>query len=144
MVNYLQFSNSYTNLGDYALAHVYHEENDFYNHDSNRVSLSSLNKKMTTFNASFNDSLGELISADYCRFDGMKSLHLVFQGLTDTVAVFVVPKKEHLAFTSKFSDNKLQGESLGFKEANILVVADKNESLEVWQRAIKKNISWSI
>ena len=144
VVNYLQFSNSYTNLGDYALAHVYHEENDFYNDDSNRVSLSSLNKKMTTFNASFNDSLGELISADYCRFDGMKSLHLVFQGLTDTVAVFVVPKKEHLAFTSKFSDNKLQGESLGFKEANILVVADKNESLEVWQRAIKKNISWSI
>jgi len=144
VVNYLQFSSSYTNLGDYALAHVYHEENDFYNDDSNRVSLTSLNKKMTTFNGHFNESLGELISADYCRFDGMKSLHLVFQGITDTVTVFVVPKKEHLAFTNKFSDNKLQGQSLGFKHANILVVADKNESLEVWQRAINDNITWSI
>jgi len=141
VVNYLQFSNSYTNLGDYALAHVYHEE--FHNDDNNRVSLTSLNKKMNTFNASFNDSLGELISADYCRFDGMKSLHLVYQGLTDTVAVFVIPKEDHLSFSSKFSDNKLQGESLGFKDADIIVVADKNEQLDLWQRNIKDNISWS-
>lgn len=141
VVNYLQFSNSYTNLGDYALAHVYHEE--FHNDDDNRVSLTSLNKKMNTFNASFSGSLGELISADYCRFDGMKSLHLVFQGITDTVAVFVIPKEDHLNFTSKFSDSKLQGESLGFKDADIIVVADKNEPLELWQRNIKDNISWS-
>ena len=144
VVNYLQFSSSYTNLGDYALAHVYHEQNVFSNNDNARVSLTSLNKKMTTFNGNFSESMGELISADYCRFDGMKSLHLVFQGLTDTVTVFVVPKKEHLAFTDKFSDEKLQGESLSFEHANILVVADKNESLSQWQRTINDNITWSI
>jgi len=144
IVNYLHFSNSYNNLGDYALAHVYHEQNVFYNDDNNRVSLTSLNKKMTSFNASFSGSLGELISADYCRFDGIKSLHLVFKGLTDTVAVFIVPKDEHLAFTNKFSDNKLQGESLGFKQANIIIVTDKNESLGLWQRNINEKISWSI
>lgn len=144
VVNYLQFSSSYTNLGDYALAHVYHEQNVFSNDDNNRVSLELLNKKMTAFNGQFSAPMGELISADYCRFDGMKSLHLVFKGLTDTVAVFVVPKKEHLAFTDRFSDKKLQGESLGFKDANILVVADKNESLEKWQETIINNISWTI
>ena len=144
VVNYLQFSNSYTNLGDYALAHVYHEQNTFSNDDNSRVSLTSLNDKMTTFRGSFNESMGQLISADYCRFDGMKSLHLVFQGLTDTVTVFVVPKEEHLAFISKFSDGQLQGESLSFAQANILVVADKNESLSHWQRTINDNITWSI
>jgi len=144
VVNYLQFSSSYTNLGDYALAHVYHEQSAFSNNDSTRVSLTSLNKKMTTFSGSFSESMGELISADYCRFDGMKSLHLVFKGVTDTVTVFIVPKKEHLAFKENFSDNKLQGESLGFKHANILVVADKNESLTKWQQTINDNISWSI
>jgi hypothetical protein len=144
VVNYLQFSNSYTNLGDYALAHVYHEENIYSNDDSARVSLASLNEKMTTFNGTFTESMGELISADYCRFDGMKSLHLVFQGLTDTVTVFVVPQKEHLAYIDKFSDEKLQGESLKFEHANILVVADKNESLSQWQRIINENITWSI
>ena len=144
VVNYLQFSNSYTDLGDYALAHVYHEQDVFTNNDNTRVSLTSLNQKMTTFNGNFNSSMGELISADYCRFDGMKSLHLVFKGLTDTVAVFVVPKEKHLSFTNKFSDEKLQGESLSFKHANVIVVADKNEPLTKWQRVIKDNITWSI
>jgi hypothetical protein len=144
VVNYLQFSYSYNNLGDYALAHVYYEESNFYNDDDKRVSLTSLNKKMTTFHASFDESLGELIAADYCRFDGMKSLHLVFRGLTDVVTVFVVPKEDHLAFTNKFSDNKLQGKSMGFDQANILVVADKNESIAQWQRKINDNISWSL
>ncbi len=144
VVNYLQFSSSYTNLGDYALAHVYHEKNAFSNADNTRVSLTSLNEKMTAFNGNFNESMGELISADYCRFDGMKSLHLVFQGLTDIVTVFVVPKKDHLAFTDKFSDGKLQGESLSFEHANILVIADKNESLSQWQRIINDNINWSL
>lgn len=144
IVNYLQFSSSYNNLGDYALAHVYHEQNTFSNDDNTRVSLTSLNNKMTTFKGAFNGSMGELISADYCRFDGIKSLHLVFQGVTDTVAVFVVPKKEHLTFTDNFNDKKLQGESLSFEHANILVVADKNESLSRWHRAINDNITWLI
>lgn len=144
VVNYLQFSNSYTNVGDYALAHVYHEQNVFSNDDNTRVSLTSLNQKMTTFNGSFSESMGELISADYCRFDGMKSLHLVFKGVTDVVTVFIIPKEEHLAFTNKFNDEKLRGESLGFKNANILVVADKNESLAQWQQTISSKISWSI
>ena len=74
----------------------------------------------------------------------MKSLHLVFRGLTDVVTVFVVPKEDHLAFTNKFSDNKLQGKSMGFDQANILVVADKNESIAQWQRKINDNISWSL
>lgn len=144
VVNYLQFSSSYTNLGDYALAHVYHEQSFFSNGDNARVSLTSLNKKMTTFNGNFSKPMGELISAGYCRFDGMKSLHLVFKGLTDIVTVFVVPKEEHLAFTDKFSDEKLQGESLSFEYANVIIVADKNESLSQWQRIINDNISWLI
>lgn len=143
-VNYLQFSSSFTNLGDYALAHVYHEQGDFSNHDQNQISLTSLNNKMSAFNGSFEQSMGQLISADYCRFDGMKSLHLVFKGLTDTVTVFIVPKNEQLAFSQHFSDSRLQGESLSFEKANVIVVADKNESLSQWQQAISDNITWSI
>lgn len=145
-VNYLQSSDSYiyNNLGDYALAHVYHEEGLFSNNANNSISLTELNKKMNTFNGNFKATIGDLISADYCRFDGMKSLHLVFKGATDTVAVFIVPKKEHLAFIEQFSDAKLNGKSLSFEHANVLVVANKNESLNQWQQAINSNIAWSI
>ena len=47
LVNFMQFSSAYNNLGDYALAHVYHEQDKFTNNDSNTVTLASLNQKMT-------------------------------------------------------------------------------------------------
>ena len=106
VVNYLQFSNIYSNLGDYALAHVYHEQAVFSNDDNTRVSLSSLNKKMSTFKGSFNSSMGELISADYCRFDGIKSLHLVFKGEHSPVTVFVIPHDKNLSVAHDFFDDK--------------------------------------
>jgi len=77
-LNFMQFSSAYTTLGDYALAHVYHEDNHWHNSDEANVSLSSLNQKMAAFDGSFLNAIGKLISADYCRFDSMKSLHLVF------------------------------------------------------------------
>lgn len=144
VLSYFQFSSTYTNLGDYALAHVYHEKDDFSNDDETNISLASLNKKMATFDGSFTKSLGKIIAADYCRFDGMNSLHLVFQGKFNPVSVFIVPKKEHLSFTARFSDNQLSGESLGFNNANVIVVTDKNESIDQWKSALKKSISWTI
>lgn len=144
LFNFMQFSSAYSNLGDYALAHVYHEENSFINTSTNTVSLTTLNQKMAAFDGNFSASLGTLLSADYCRFDGMKSLHLIFQGKTSPVTVFIVPKNEQLNFTSKFNDSKLFGESLGFKNANVIVVADKNESLSKWQQGISNNLTWEI
>ncbi len=144
LFNFMQFSSAYSNLGDYALAHVYHEETSFANNSKSRVSLTSLNQKMATFNGNFNQSLGKLLSADYCRFDGMKSLHLVFQGETSPVTVFVVPKNDQLNFTAQFHDKNFYGESLDFKQANVIIVGDKNESLDKWQQNISDNIAWTI
>ena len=144
MVNFMQFSSAYDSLGDYALAHVYHEENLFNNNDEATISLSYLNQKMASFDGSFASSFGKLIAADFCRFDHMKSLHLVFQGKTDIVTIFVVPNNESLAFESNFNDEKLIGRSQHFSNNNIIVIADKNEPLEQWQNAISENIQWNI
>ncbi|MEY8216294.1 MAG: DUF3379 family protein [Colwellia sp.] len=144
VLNFMQFSSAYNNLGDYALAHVYHEQGDIANNASNQVTLASLNQKMATFNGNFTQSLGKLLFADYCRFDGMKSLHLVYQGKTSPVTVFVVPKNKQLSFTNTFNDKELFGSSLEFKRSNIIVVADKNESLDKWQQNISDTVSWSI
>jgi hypothetical protein len=144
MLNFLQFSSAYSNLGDYALAHVYHEQGSFTNNASSRVTLTSLNKKMATFDGNFSQSLGKLLFADYCRFDGMKSLHLVYQGKTSPVTVFVVPKNEQLSFSTNFHDKQYFGSSLEFNHTNIIVVADKNESLGQWQQNISETVSWAI
>lgn len=148
LVNVMQFSNAYNNLGDYALAHVYHEQNKFVNNSdsdgNNAISLASLNQKMTAFNGSFTQSLGKLLFADYCRFGGLKSLHLVYQGKTSPVTIFVVAKNEQLTFTKAFNDQQFFGNAMQFSNSNIIVVADKNESLAQWQQHINETVSWSI
>ena len=143
VLNFMQFSSAYNNLGDYALAHVYHEQGHFNNDSTTQVSLTNLNNKMATFDGSFKKSLGKLLFADYCRFDGMKSLHLVYQGATSPVTVFIVPKDEQLNFTPNFNDKKLFGSSIEFKHSNVIVVADKNESLSQWKKSISDTVSFS-
>ncbi len=143
VLNFMQFSSAYNNLGDYALAHVYHEQEHFNNDSTTQVSLTNLNNKMATFDGSFKKSLGKLLFADYCRFDGMKSLHLVYQGATSPVTVFIVPKDEQLNFTPNFNDKKLFGSSIEFKHSNVIVVADKNESLSQWKKSISDTVSFS-
>ncbi len=143
-INFMHFSNAYTNVGDYAFAHVEYESDNFSNNNEANVTLASLNQKMTTFNGSFDDSLGELMFADYCRFDGMKSLHLVFKGINSPVNVIIIPKNEHLEFNSDFNKENLHGKSQQFRDANIIVVGDKQEQLDTWQKNIRENIHWSI
>ncbi|TYK64299.1 DUF3379 family protein [Colwellia echini] len=144
LINALQFSSSYTSLADYALAHVNHEQGLLKNNDGEAIDLSVLNNKMTSFDGAFSRSLGKLLFVDYCRFDGMKSLHLVFQGKTSPVTIFVVPKNNQLSFNSTFHDKQFFGGALAFNKNNIIVVADKNESLSQWQQNINDTVTWSI
>lgn len=142
-VNQLQFSHAYETVGDYAIAHTNHEAQYFTNNDEAKVTLASLNKKMASFNGSFSADLGELIMADFCRFDAMKSLHLVFRGKTSPVNIFIVPNSEHLAFSREFKNNELNGIVDKFKESNIIIVGDKSEPLQQWQHKIDSAIRWS-
>lgn len=143
-VNFMMFSNTYKNLGDYAIAHVAHEAADFSNSDIANVSLASLNDKMASFNGSFDSTFGTLIFADYCRFDATKSLHLVFQGKNSPVNVFIVPDNKEIEFNAEFANAELEGRSMHFNQSNVIVVGDKHESLDKWQERINKNITWSI
>jgi hypothetical protein len=143
-INFMMFSNSYKNLGDYAIAHVNHEAEHFSNNALPSVTLASLNEKMAVFNGRFNSTFGSLIFADYCRFDGNKSLHLVFQGLASPVNMFILPNDKDIEFIANFANDKLQGRSLHFNHSNIIVVGDKKEPIEQWRERVKQNISWSI
>jgi hypothetical protein len=143
-VNFMMFSSTYKNLGDYAIAHVHHEASHFSNNDSPTVTLASLNDKMSAFKGSFDSTFGTLIFADYCRFDGSKSLHLVFQGKSSPVNVFILPDDEAIEFVANFENDELQGQSLHFNHSNVIVVGDKQEPMKQWQERVSKNITWSI
>lgn len=142
-VNQLQYSHAYDSVSDYAIAHTMHEAQYFSNDSEAKVTLASLNQKMSAFNGSFSENFGELIVADYCRFDGMKSLHLVFKGEKTPVNIYVVPASEHLAFSKQFSNAELNGLVKNYNENQIIIVGDKTESLQSWQERINKNVRWS-
>jgi len=144
LLNFMQFSPAYNTLGDYALAHMYHEDDHFDNASASRIDLNTLNEKMATFGGTFSKSLGELISADYCRFDATKSLHLVFQGKSNPVTVFIVPKKDGVTFETTFGDSRYSGLSQAHNENNIIVVSDEDESLQQWQSVINESINWRV
>jgi len=143
-INHLQFSHAYGSIGDYAIAHVNHEAQYFTNQDEATVTLAALNQKMASFNGNFSSEMGELIMAEFCRFDGMKSLHLVYRGQQSPVNVFIVPNSEHLAIKKYFESNELNGVVNEFSHSNIIVVGDKKEPLKQWQNKINSNVSWSI
>ena len=143
-VNFMMFSSTYKNLGDYAIAHVNHEASHFSNNGQPTVTLASLNDKMSAFKGSFNSTFGTLMFADYCHFDGSKSLHLVFQGQSSPVNVFILPDDKDIEFVANFANDKLQGRSLNFNHSNIIVVGDKKEPIQQWQDRVKKSITWSI
>jgi hypothetical protein len=143
-VNFMMFSNIYKNLGDYAIAHVNYEASHFSNNDQPNVTLASLNDKMAAFKGSFDSTFGTLIFADFCRFDGSKSLHLVFQGQSSPVNIFILPDDEDIKFIDDFANDKLQGMSLNFNHSNIIVVGDKKEPIKLWQERVNQSITWSI
>jgi hypothetical protein len=142
-LNFLQSSHSYTTVGDYAIAHVNYESHHYSNDMVENISLTTLNNKMASFDGSFNEQFGDLIMADFCRFDGMKSLHLIFKGEKSPVNIFVIPQNDHLTFTSSFKSKQLNGLAKDFDKNQIIVVGDKTESLEQWQQRIANNIRWS-
>ncbi|MBA6292599.1 DUF3379 domain-containing protein [Colwellia sp. MB3u-70] len=143
-LNFMMFSSTYKNLGDYAIAHVNYEASHFSNNDQPKVTLASLNEKMATFKGSFDSTFGRLIFADYCRFDGTNSLHLVFQGQSSPVNIFILPDDEDIKFIANFANDKLQGRSLNFNHSNIIVVGDKKEPIKQWQERVSDHITWSI
>lgn len=142
-LNFMQFSSAYSGIGEYALAHVYHEQEYFSNNQEAKVTLASLNSKMDTFDGSFANMIGKLISADYCRFDGIKSLHLVFQGEQSPVNVFIVPERDDVSFTEYFSDKELNGVAEKIGKQNVIIVGDKKEPIEKWRTNLNSNIRWS-
>jgi hypothetical protein len=142
--NMLQGTDPRSNVGDIALAHMHHEQGFFHNQDTSRVSLTALNTMMADFNGNFAQSLGQLISAQFCPLNKMKSLHLVFQGQSSPVNVIILPRDGQLEFSSHFKDNQFTGQAKQYQGNNVIVIGDKNEPLQLWQEKIGNNITWSI
>lgn len=135
---------THTNLSEYSLAHYYHEANHFSNLATSNISLATINEGLNNLKVKFANKIGNLIAIEDCFYDGMDSMHLVFEGQYDNVTLFIIPKNQHLQFINKFSDENMHGISKQYSNADVIIIGDKREQLDLWQDKIDKNIEFSI
>ncbi|MCH4293978.1 DUF3379 domain-containing protein [Shewanella sp. 3B26] len=128
-------------LGEHALAHVYHETKALKSESD--VALGDLNASLVSIRgleqAHFNTAPGRVVYKAYCDFQGVRSLHLVLEGAEGKVTLFIVPLEERMQLDEQFADNHYQG--LGFKtdEAFMLLVGEQASALEAAKKEIRQS-----
>lgn len=131
------------NIGTYSLAHVNHGIKHLYSAKENN-SVSQVNAKLARFGGKFNASMGNAVFSNYCDFEGVTSLHLIYDSPQGRVSVFVTPADGNFEFVKDFSDDKFIGKGLSFDKAQVTVVGDKGQPIEGFTKKVEESLSWEI
>jgi len=130
--------NPSTGLASDVFAHVDHAymEKEIMMSAGN-VDMQSVNAKLASFNGAITGDFGEVVSANYCYLDKIKSLHLIIKGENGLVNMFVIPKSLTESIQESFSNAALIGTSFLLESAKIIIVGeDRAEVNKVQQNAI--------
>lgn len=126
-------------LGEHALAHVYHEDEAF-TLDQN-VNFNDLNVQLASLggleNAKFTKQPGKVFYTTYCDFQGVESIHLVMEGKNEKVTLFVVPLDKRMILDDAFADNKYKGIGFETENAYMLLVGETQTDLEYAKKEIE-------
>lgn len=131
----------YESLSDHAIAHL----TDEISHIPSTAGYTreQLNTKLASFGGQLTQDIAPIKFANFCRFDGTRSLHLVLAGEHGDVTVFVVPKDANLAVSPTFSNLEYIGKTLSFANANVVVVTGKKqEPVGEWSKKLDSAIQW--
>ena len=82
------------NLGEHALAHVYHEADGFALKIDGDVEYDTMNAKLATIGGKIIENVGRIYFANFCNFDRVRSFHMVMEGEHGKVTVFVIPHSD--------------------------------------------------
>ena len=130
----------YDTLGDHALAHL----NAEIDHIPAVATYSQeqLNVKLAHFGGEMTQTVAPIKFANFCDFDGTTSLHLVLQSGDKDVTVFIVPADSGLKSSRQFSDMNYRGETIQTQSADMVIITEKDDSLEKWRNQLQKSIKW--
>ncbi|MFQ3251369.1 MAG: hypothetical protein ACI9O6_003216 [Glaciecola sp.] len=123
--------------------------NDVYAHVSNdyimkelsmsqsNVTQDSINQKMASFNGVMSKDIGEVVSANYCYLDTIKSLHMIIKGEKGLISLFVVPDSESKGLQDTFSNSEFVGTSFLLESAKIIIVGNNTDDVSQLQKVAK-------
>lgn len=127
-------------------------ENDVFAHmdhvdvelmKSGEVDMDAVNAKLASFNGSVDEGLGNIVSANYCYLDKIKSLHVIIRGDSGLISLFVVPDSITESISDSFSNASFQGAAFLLESAKIIVVGDDSQSVEDVKARAKSSLRFS-
>lgn len=130
-------------LGDDLYAHAvghYLAEADEMLRIDEQVSITQVNHKLAALGGDFTASPGQIYFANFCSFDGVRSLHLVLQGEHQRIALFVVPAASTMAGPRLVGDVKAVALPQG--RHTLLVVGSPAEPLEQMANELSSKLRW--
>lgn len=140
----LSFSmlNSNTNqLSDDVLAHMSHVDLELMK--SAKVDINTVNDKLASFNGQVDGELGEVVSANYCYLDKIKSLHVIIRGENGLTSLFVVPDSITDSISKTFSNATYEGASFLLESAKVIIVGENKNDVERLEQRAKQSMSFS-
>lgn len=130
-------------LGEHALAHVYHEGDGFALKANGDVDISQVNTKLASMGTRFTEKVSRIYFANFCNFEGIRSFHMVMQGDNGKVSVFLVPTDDKHNSVSEFSDGKMHGETIEINRARLIMVGEEGKSFDGLKSKLSKGIQFS-
>jgi hypothetical protein len=131
-----------TDLGGYALAHVYHEASALVG-KSSQLPLSQVNALLASFDGKLSGFEQQIRYARFCNFRGVRSLHLVLDTQDGPVTVFVLPKDHGWPTNQTFADDNFHGQSLVMDKADLVLVAAKDQQLQDIAGKLQQQLSFT-
>lgn len=135
------FNRGHGSLQEDIFAHMSHVSYEVKK--GSRVDLDVMNQKLATFNGSIEQDIGEVVSANYCYLNTIKSLHLIIQGETGLTSLFVVPNSISDSIGDSFSNASFKGASFIIDSAKVIIVGDSIEAVSEMQKRAKAALSFS-
>ncbi|GAA5191280.1 DUF3379 family protein [Ferrimonas gelatinilytica] len=116
-------------LGEHALAHMAHEQ-DFVAHIDEQITLDALNTKLAALGGTLSDIPGEIYYANYCHFEGVRSLHVVMGSDQGRVTLFVIPSQSQLTLPHQFANDSYLGLGLDKGPLHLALVGTREQQLQ--------------
>lgn len=134
-VSYMTLFAGNNGLANDVFAHVSHEYMaKELAMSSKNVTQQVLNEKMTSFNGALSEEIGEVVSANYCYLDTIRSLHMIIKGEKGLLSLFVVPQSKSQDLNEEFSNDELVGTSFLLASAKIIIVGNDREDVSQLQK----------
>jgi hypothetical protein len=136
------FNMSSGNLTNDVFAHMDHVAYEINKYGP--TDIASVNNKLASYNGQIKDGMGDIVSANYCYLNSIKSLYLIIKGEQGLTSLFVLPSQLSESVEQEFTNNVYTGSAFLLKSAKIIIVGENASQVASLKEKAKQLMSFSV